>query len=155
MSAEFPNRDNPSTPSFNPDVTHSSQSFINGETATEESEISEDEKAVELEDKRPVTKPPSVEELKKQEADIQRQIAERQKIEKDAVIQQIVDVSTQYNVTIEDLIEAMGGFKPKRKGVKATPKYRDPVTGTTWSGRGKEPTWMRGLERDDFLIKED
>ena len=97
----------------------------------------------------------NVEELQRQKEELDRQIAEHLKAEKASVIQQIIDVTTQYNVTIEDLIEAMGGFKPKRKGVKATPKYRDPSTGTTWSGRGKEPTWMRGRDRDDFLIKED
>lgn len=111
-----------------------------------------------IEDPETMTKKPietSVEELQRQKEDLDRQIAERLKAEKLAVIQQIVDVATQYEVTIEDLIEAMGGFKPKRKGVKATPKYRDPATGVTWSGRGKEPTWMRGRDRDDFLIKED
>lgn len=111
-----------------------------------------------IEDPETMTKAPiitSVEDLQRQKEDLDRQISERLKAEKLAVIQQIVDVATQYAVTIEDLIEAMGGFKPKRKGVKATPKYRDPATGVTWSGRGKEPTWMRGRDRDDFLIKED
>jgi len=98
---------------------------------------------------------PSVEELQRKKEELDRQIAERLKAEKQAVIEQILDVAQQYQVTIEDLIDAFGGFKPKRKGVKATPKYRDPATGVTWSGRGKEPTWMRGRDRDDFLIKED
>jgi DNA-binding protein H-NS len=37
------------------------------------------------------------------------------------------------------------------------PKYRDPSSGTTWSGRGKEPRWMtnlikHGAKREDFRI---
>jgi DNA-binding protein H-NS len=32
------------------------------------------------------------------------------------------------------------------------PKYRDPDTGKTWSGRGHEPLWING-DRDAFLIK--
>jgi DNA-binding protein H-NS len=31
------------------------------------------------------------------------------------------------------------------------PKYRDPETGKTWSGRGHQPGWMTG-NRDDYLI---
>jgi len=30
----------------------------------------------------------------------------------------------------------------KRKGKVVTAKYRDPVTGKTWSGRGRKPTWF-------------
>jgi DNA-binding protein H-NS len=37
------------------------------------------------------------------------------------------------------------------------PKYRDPDTGTTWTGRGLQPRWMRaavarGKSPADFLI---
>lgn len=32
------------------------------------------------------------------------------------------------------------------------PKYIDPATGKTWSGRGHMPHWMTG-NRDDYLIK--
>nr|WP_291585911.1 H-NS family nucleoid-associated regulatory protein [Comamonas sp. UBA7528] len=31
-------------------------------------------------------------------------------------------------------------------------KYHDPATGATWTGRGKEPVWIRGQDRDAFLI---
>jgi DNA-binding protein H-NS len=34
-------------------------------------------------------------------------------------------------------------FEGKNKG-KVAPKYRDPKTGKTWSGRGKEPGWLNG-----------
>ncbi|WP_414144191.1 H-NS family nucleoid-associated regulatory protein [Burkholderia stagnalis] len=32
------------------------------------------------------------------------------------------------------------------------PKYRDPQTGATWSGRGREPLWITGRSREQFLI---
>jgi DNA-binding protein H-NS len=32
------------------------------------------------------------------------------------------------------------------------PKYRDPVTGKTWTGRGKPPNWMPKENREQFLI---
>jgi DNA-binding protein H-NS len=32
------------------------------------------------------------------------------------------------------------------------PKYRDPKTGATWTGRGSEPVWIRGKDRVRFEI---
>ena len=41
---------------------------------------------------------------------------------------------------------------------KVAPKYRDPESGTTWTGRGRMPRWMTaaiagGRTRDEFLIE--
>jgi DNA-binding protein H-NS len=44
-----------------------------------------------------------------------------------------------------------GTFQPKVKPSPAPPLYRDPATGQTWSGRGKQPLWIEG-ERDDYRI---
>ncbi|UEP39745.1 H-NS histone family protein (plasmid) [Burkholderia ambifaria] len=32
------------------------------------------------------------------------------------------------------------------------PRYRDPGTGATWSGRGRPPAWIDGKDRTQFLI---
>lgn len=47
------------------------------------------------------------------------------------------------------------------RGVKVAPKYRDPVTGLTWAGRGKTPAWVLAYEvergagsREDLRISE-
>ncbi|WP_457844072.1 H-NS family nucleoid-associated regulatory protein [Staphylococcus aureus] len=32
------------------------------------------------------------------------------------------------------------------------PKYRDPATGATWTGRGKPPNWIVGKDRTPFQI---
>ncbi|HDR9881368.1 TPA: H-NS histone family protein [Burkholderia cenocepacia] len=37
---------------------------------------------------------------------------------------------------------------------KVRPKYFDPVSGATWSGRGKTPRWLVGRDPEEFLIKE-
>jgi DNA-binding protein H-NS len=39
------------------------------------------------------------------------------------------------------------------------PKYRDPASGKTWSGRGVMPVWMKtaidaGRAKEEFLIGE-
>ena len=40
----------------------------------------------------------------------------------------------------------------KSTGNKVAPKYRDPVSGNTWTGRGKAPKWIEGQDRTPFLI---
>jgi len=40
----------------------------------------------------------------------------------------------------------------KSTGNKVAPKYRDPVSGNTWTGRGKAPKWIEGKDRAPFLI---
>ncbi|MGE8454289.1 MAG: H-NS family nucleoid-associated regulatory protein [Pseudomonadales bacterium] len=40
----------------------------------------------------------------------------------------------------------------KAKGSVGAPKYRDPATGATWTGRGKPPNWINGKVRESFLI---
>lgn len=40
----------------------------------------------------------------------------------------------------------------KSTGNKVAPKYRDPVSGNTWTGRGKAPKWIEGQDRAPFLI---
>ena len=39
-------------------------------------------------------------------------------------------------------------------GEKRAPKFRDPQSGATWSGRGREPAWLKGKNRQDFAVKE-
>jgi hypothetical protein len=41
----------------------------------------------------------------------------------------------------------------KTNASTGVPKYRDPKTGKTWTGRGKPPTWIAGAKnRDAYLI---
>lgn len=97
----------------------------------------------------------TVEELERHQEEIDRKLREKREAEKKAVIEQIVNVVHTYDIPIDELVEALGGLKIKRQGVKAVQKYRDPATGVTWSGRGKEPTWIRGKDRKKFLIPDD
>jgi DNA-binding protein H-NS len=58
---------------------------------------------------------------------------------------------TEYGITAEEL-----GFSSKRPAVRKQPlppKYRNPKTGETWSGRGRAPGWLTGKNRDRFLIE--
>lgn len=66
--------------------------------------------------------------------------------------------SAQALETIKDLIATFGftaqqvfPFQlPTKKKVQA--KYYDPQTGKSWTGRGKEPKWLQGVDRSQFEI---
>lgn len=61
---------------------------------------------------------------------------------------EVRELVSKYQMTESDIF---GGKKGKR--VKVPPKYRDPVSGKTWSGRGRAPKWIDGKDREQFLIK--
>lgn len=42
--------------------------------------------------------------------------------------------------------------KPAKQRVSGPVKYRDPVTGKTWTGRGKHPKWFDASQAELFLI---
>ena len=45
-------------------------------------------------------------------------------------------------------------FGRRRMIGSVEPKYQNPETGETWSGRGRSPAWIKDVKnRDKFLIK--
>jgi DNA-binding protein H-NS len=56
-----------------------------------------------------------------------------------------------YGMKPEDLAERRGRGPRKQSGPVAA-KYRDPVSGATWSGRGRAPLWLADQDRDKFVI---
>jgi len=55
--------------------------------------------------------------------------------------------------------ESSSTSKPRRKYPRVLPKYRNPQTSETWSGRGKRPRWLvaamkSGRKIEDFRLGE-
>lgn len=84
-----------------------------------------------------------------QKAVLDAQIADALKIEKGNAIGQARTLAAQYGLTAQDVFPAAS---PKAAGAAGAPKYRDPATGITWTGRGKPPNWILGKDRAQFLI---
>ncbi|MDN7919307.1 H-NS histone family protein [Burkholderia gladioli] len=58
----------------------------------------------------------------------------------------------EYGMTERDIF---GRQRGKPASVPLHPKYLDPRTGATWSGRGRPPEWIKNAkDRGRFLIKE-
>lgn len=88
-----------------------------------------------------------IEELKRKAEEARRQ-------ELRDVINELNAKIAQYGLTERDLKFA-GRSRGGRGSVKA--KYRDPASGSTWTGRGRAPRWLtdaeaRGSKREQFLV---
>ncbi|GAB2869880.1 H-NS histone family protein [Paraburkholderia jirisanensis] len=91
--------------------------------------------------------------LRTQIAKLQAQAEEARRVEVGNVIAEIQRQIAEYGLTPQDLgfaAAARRGRPPKKAPLP--PKYRDPKTGSTWSGRGKPPKWISGKSRERFLI---
>lgn len=100
--------------------------------------------------------------LLRQQAELERQIAEQLKGQRAEAIAQIKAQMAEHGLTVADLADApKRGRKPRETTAdaprKVAAKYRDPATGATWSGRGLKPKWLaaalsEGRTLDDFAL---
>ncbi|CAB3773827.1 H-NS family nucleoid-associated regulatory protein [Paraburkholderia humisilvae] len=92
-------------------------------------------------------------ELRAQAETLLQQAEKARLAEIQVVIEDVRSRVAEYGLTPE---QVFGRERASRKtGARGAvlPKYRDPSTGTTWSGRGREPHWIKGKKRERFLIK--
>jgi DNA-binding protein H-NS len=93
------------------------------------------------------------EELQAKIADLQAQAIKVKAEEKAQAISAARAMIDSYGITAKDLsldkIKAKSGPK---SGNKIAAKYRDPLSGATWSGRGKTPKWISGFDRSQYAI---
>jgi len=101
-----------------------------------------------------------------QKASLERKIAQARKREIASVVKQINALIAEYELTPQELRfgkssrPAKETAAPAKKRARTTraaakaapaPKYRDPETGQTWSGRGRAPKWIVG-DKSEYLI---
>jgi len=92
----------------------------------------------------------SYKELLAQRELLDKQIKEAVQREKADGIAKAKAIIEQYDLSASDLFSRKAGSKA---GVgKVAPKYRNPTTGETWTGRGKAPKWIDGRDRSNYLI---
>ncbi len=88
-------------------------------------------------------------ELLAQKAALDAQITQAQAEAKAKAVTEARALIAEHGLTAADVFPQ--GKKPK--GSVGAPKYRDPATGSTWTGRGKPPNWINGKDRESFQIK--
>lgn len=90
-------------------------------------------------------------ELLAQRAELEKKIEAERAIERAKALTTVRELCAEHGITADDLAPSASKKQPRATGVVPA-KYRDPATGATWTGRGKEPTWIRDKDRDAFLI---
>ncbi|CAG4905504.1 H-NS histone family protein [Paraburkholderia saeva] len=95
----------------------------------------------------------SYKELLAQREKLEKQIEEAKSREYAEVLNEIKQKMADYGITLAELGGGRGkATKVGRPRAGVAPKYRDPDSGSTWSGRGKPPRWIAGKDREKFLI---
>lgn len=93
----------------------------------------------------------SYKELLKQREDLEKQIGEARRKELSGAIAQVRALVEEFGLTAQDIFTT-GRARSSTSGTKVAPKYRDPATGQTWTGRGKAPKWIQDQDRAQFAI---
>jgi len=95
----------------------------------------------------------SVQDLIAQKEALEKAIAQARKAEHANVVKEIKALMDKYGLTGSDL-GGKAGRTAKAKSARApvAPKYRDPVSGATWTGRGKPPKWTVGKDLSKYTI---
>ncbi|MDN7638798.1 H-NS histone family protein [Burkholderia cepacia] len=85
-------------------------------------------------------------ELLQQCDQLKREIDVAMEREAQLVARRVLVLLAENGVNVQDMLN---GRRPRRK---AAPKYWNPNTGATWSGRGRMPVWLVGQDPQRFLI---
>jgi len=97
----------------------------------------------------------SYKELLKQREALEHAIASARQQELSEAVGKARELVAEFGLTVQDIFPSGRGAPKsagKSTGGKVAPKYRDPATGQTWTGRGKAPKWIDGQDRTKFLI---
>jgi DNA-binding protein H-NS len=93
-----------------------------------------------------------VNELKQMEAQLAelqaRYRAERERV-RGETLEALREMLASGTLSVDDLRALL----PAENSRVRPPKYRDPVSGETWSGQGAQPNWIKGKDRFNFLIR--
>lgn len=95
----------------------------------------------------------SYKDLLKQREALEQQINEARRRELSEAISQVRAIVAEYGLSAQDVFPV--GRAPRAAstaGTKVAPKYRNPATGQTWTGRGKAPKWIQNEGREKYAI---
>jgi DNA-binding protein H-NS len=93
----------------------------------------------------------SYKDLQSQIEKLQKQAEQARDKEVAAVVAQIRALMSDYGIQASDL--GLSSKRKRKSGTPAVPKFQNPQTGETWTGRGRAPKWIEGKDRAKFAIK--
>jgi len=95
----------------------------------------------------------SYKDLLAQREALEQAISQARQKEISSAVAKVRELVAEYGLTVQDIFPGRVAKSGAPKAVsKVAAKYRDPVTGQTWTGRGKAPKWIEGKDRTPFVI---
>jgi DNA-binding protein H-NS len=94
----------------------------------------------------------SLKDLLSQIESLQNQVTEVRQREVAEAIAKVRAIIEENQLTVNDVFPSGKTKSAAKKTGKVAPKYRDPISGNTWSGRGLAPKWLADKNKADFLI---
>ena len=91
-----------------------------------------------------------LENLVQQREAIDAEIAKIRAAEQAEAVERVRNLIRLHGLQVTDVFERKGATKPAAR--KVAPKYRDPSTGSTWTGRGRAPLWFDKSRVQDFSL---
>lgn len=89
-------------------------------------------------------------ELQDQISKLQREAEALLKAERSQAIVNITEQMALFGITAKDLMGKEKSRKSNKRSDGAL--YKDPDSDKTWSGRGRQPKWIKG-SKEDYAIK--
>lgn len=81
--------------------------------------------------------------------ELDHQIASAREAEAAGALAEIKAKIAEFGFTVEDVFSTQ---KTRKQRERSGPTYRDPESGATWSGMGREPGWIKGKDRAAFVV---
>lgn len=96
----------------------------------------------------------SYRELLKERESLEQRIKQAHRREVSTAISRVREIVNEFNLTPQDVFPVGKALArdTATDGPKVAPKYRDPASGKTWTGRGKPPRWIQNQDREKFAI---
>lgn len=94
-----------------------------------------------------------VRQIEQQIAELQEHAKQLMILGRQSAIDTIKHLIASYDLQPEDIGMPALPKKNTRPSAPRPVKYRDPVSGETWTGQGKTPRWLEGKNREDYRIR--
>ena len=94
----------------------------------------------------PTTSVRSLEEIDKALEALQQERDQALKVESKQALAQVKQIIAKFGFTADQL------FVETKIRAQAAAKFKNLETGETWSGRGREPKWIKGKDYEQFRI---
>ena len=87
--------------------------------------------------------------LEAKAAELDRQIASAREVEAASALAEVEAKIAEFGFTVKEVFST---GKTRKQRTRSGVTYRDPATGATWSGMGREPGWIKGKDRATFVV---